>query len=947
MVVETITVEVKERGAKKVRRSLADIGGTSKKSGEAVNRLKGILAGLSAALVIREVFAYGQSWVRVNNSLRSALTATQSLSIAQKDVIAISRSARAPLEQVASLYAGISAASNELGVSQQEIATFTQLAAKAIAVQGSSAGEATGALLQLRQAIGGSVIQAQEFNSLIDGARPLLEAVANGSDRFAGSVNTLREEVRSGTVTSKEFFEAALKGSDIIEQRFAKTTTTAAQSLTVFRNRLTEAIGASTIMQSVSAGFSDTMLTLSDNLEIVGTAALVTSGAVIAGFIAPTIVSLAKLVIAQNAYTTAVSLSTIATKGFLATIAVLGGPLRVIGAIIGAITVAVVRMADQIRIPGTEFATLADVASVSFDRIKVFVSETGEFISSTFNTSIKLVQELIPDVGTTFRTVLDAITDSIVGIPRIFANMANAVVNLSFGISKAFGAAFEGLLTIVKNPLDSIIAIAVTSLNKLNAIVESVLNGLIRQANKVASIINASIPEIQIPKIELPDSINKDALDIGKNIADSFAQGLRSNVVNKALKGISDGVRSVLSEANERAKNRLQSPSASPERVEQVAKIEDAVGGGGNPVGGGGNADNTGVLLKRSDVLGEINIRLKQEAELLKILGSERQIQGRFMQVENALRRQGIALTGEEATALKEQLKNIESLRSRAEVLDRVNGSQLKLSETIKVYTQLLKDSSITQEQVSDQILKANESLFRNTQTGFESLAEQRRKDLDTINQLRDAELITEQTAAAARLRIRADEQKESLTIAAQFFGNLAALRGTESKKAAKIARAAAITQAVINTYLGATQAFTALSGILYVGPVLGGIAAAAAIASGLQNVQRISSARALGGEANKDQLLRVGENDRPEMFRGNSGQQFFIPPERGRIEPINPTNPNISGPPPATRNDVNNNNTVNIRVNADKNGYVRPESLRQIEDSTFRALRRSADRNR
>ena len=68
-----------------------------------------------------------------------------------------------------------------------------------------------------------------------------------------------------------------------------------------------------------------------------------------------------------------------------------------------------------------------------------------------------------------------------------------------------------------------------------------------------------------------------------------------------------------------------------------------------------------------------------------------------------------------------------------------------------------------------------------------------------------------------------------------------------QSKTAFKAYKAFAIAQAVINTYQGATAAFTSLASIPIVGPVLGGVAAAAAVMSGLQQVRQIKAQQPAG----------------------------------------------------------------------------------------------------
>ncbi|MFP3416353.1 hypothetical protein SB773_33480, partial [Bacillus sp. SIMBA_074] len=72
------------------------------------------------------------------------------------------------------------------------------------------------------------------------------------------------------------------------------------------------------------------------------------------------------------------------------------------------------------------------------------------------------------------------------------------------------------------------------------------------------------------------------------------------------------------------------------------------------------------------------------------------------------------------------------------------------------------------------------------------------------------------------------------------FFGMMANMQNSESKKARQLAKAAAISQAIINTYQSATVAFAAMSAIPIVGPALGAAAAGAAIVAGMANVNAI-----------------------------------------------------------------------------------------------------------
>ena len=84
---------------------------------------------------------------------------------------------------------------------------------------------------------------------------------------------------------------------------------------------------------------------------------------------------------------------------------------------------------------------------------------------------------------------------------------------------------------------------------------------------------------------------------------------------------------------------------------------------------------------------------------------------------------------------------------------------------------------------------------------------------------------------------------EEKLQIASNTFNSLSVILGKQTAAG----KAAAIATATIDTYLAANASFSALAGIPIVGPVLGAIAAAAAITAGLANVKAIIQTKTPG----------------------------------------------------------------------------------------------------
>ncbi len=163
--------------------------------------------------------------------------------------------------------------------------------------------------------------------------------------------------------------------------------------------------------------------------------------------------------------------------------------------------------------------------------------------------------------------------------------------------------------------------------------------------------------------------------------------------------------------------------------------------------------------------------------------------------------------------------------------------------------------------------------------------------------------------------RVRTEMQ---LTQWAQGFGDMAQgiqdfaqVFGRENKAMFAMSKAAAIAQAVIQTYQAATGAMAAMSSIPIVGPALGVAAAAAAVAGGMAKVatirsQQMGGGRQYGGPVSPGKYYRVNEGGMPEIFKGSDGNQYLMPNQKGEV---------VSNRE-ATTNNVREGNTVNVTQN-------------------------------
>ncbi len=225
------------------------------------------LTGIGAALGTREILRYADAWTSAKNSLSVAGV----VGAEQKQTLdALYQSAQAnaaPITALSDLYGKAAQASDNLGASQSELLQFSDGVAVALRVAGTSAGAASGALTQLGQLLGQARVQAEEFNSINEGARPILMAVANGLDAAGGSVSKLKQLVNDGKVSGQQFFQAFLKGLPSIQSMAANATQTIEQGITKVNNAFTKYIGETDESLGASQRLVAGLNALADNFD--------------------------------------------------------------------------------------------------------------------------------------------------------------------------------------------------------------------------------------------------------------------------------------------------------------------------------------------------------------------------------------------------------------------------------------------------------------------------------------------------------------------------------------------------------------------------------------------------------------------------------------------------------------------------------------------------------
>ncbi|WHI46600.1 tape measure protein [Microbulbifer sp. VAAF005] len=365
-------LDAMERSGAKAERTMESLGRSSDEASGRIqtmatssNLLAGALTALGAALSIREIVQYTDTWTNLTNRLRLVTDTTQELADVQQSLVEIAFETRGSLDSTAVLYQRLAQSAGELFDGQEDILAVTKTISQAMLVSGASAQESAGALRQLAQGLASGVLRGDEFNSVMENAPRLQQALIDHlnltSDAAGSAAGKLRDMAGEGELSAKTLVEAFQAAATDIDAEASKLSTSMGQSLVQLNSGITATIGqldgVSGASESVAGSISSLAQVLIDfstdaeavrdvagGMEFALTAVAAILAGKFAGAISKQIVQMGllnaatyKATVQTNSLGQVISRTTVATRaatvaatGLRTAFAFLGGPVGVI-----------------------------------------------------------------------------------------------------------------------------------------------------------------------------------------------------------------------------------------------------------------------------------------------------------------------------------------------------------------------------------------------------------------------------------------------------------------------------------------------------------------------------------------------------------------------------------------------------------------------------------------
>lgn len=240
-----------------------------------MSSLSGVAKGLLAALSVQQVASYADAWTELNNKVANSVRTGETQAEVMQRIFDVSQATQSSLNGTATLYARLERGTRTYNTSAEDLTRLTTIINQGFAVSGATAQEAENAIIQLSQGIASGVLRVEEFNSVSEQGSRLMVALA---DSMGVSIGQLRAMAAQGQLTTDVVVKGLLSQGDVIGKEFANTTVSIAKGLQVAGNNVTKFFGENSTVKSFAAGFRDSVITISENLETLSSVLLVVAG---------------------------------------------------------------------------------------------------------------------------------------------------------------------------------------------------------------------------------------------------------------------------------------------------------------------------------------------------------------------------------------------------------------------------------------------------------------------------------------------------------------------------------------------------------------------------------------------------------------------------------------------------------------------------------------------
>ena len=229
----------------------------------AVNALVSAMAALGVGLSVKALADTADQFATLQAKVKVAVGETGNFQEAMAGVYQVAIQTNSNLDSTASLFSQLNKIGKDMGLSQQQALDLTKTINMAVKVGGGSAESSNAAVTQLIQSLQSGVFRGDEFNSVMEQAPGIADALAKSLGVTTGE---LRKMAENGELTAERVIKALQEQSGAIQAQYDKFPTTISQALQRISTAWTMLIGEMDQASGASSRVAQVLVYIADNL---------------------------------------------------------------------------------------------------------------------------------------------------------------------------------------------------------------------------------------------------------------------------------------------------------------------------------------------------------------------------------------------------------------------------------------------------------------------------------------------------------------------------------------------------------------------------------------------------------------------------------------------------------------------------------------------------------
>ncbi|STO71541.1 phage-like minor tail protein [Avibacterium paragallinarum] len=239
-------------------------------------------AGNNLSSAASQTLRYADSYTELQNRMRLVTDSQNEMAAVTNTVFDISLRTNQAVSATAEVYQRFAKNAEQLGLSQENVASLTETVSKSVAMSGASAASAEAALMQFGQAMASGELRGDELNSVMEQTPALAQAIADG---LGVSVGTLKDMGKNGELQISKVIAALQKVKSSVDSDFEKRVKTLSMSFTNLETSMIQFAGQVDTAYGVTQKLGQGVEFVAENLDVLIKATAVFIGALAVGHI--------------------------------------------------------------------------------------------------------------------------------------------------------------------------------------------------------------------------------------------------------------------------------------------------------------------------------------------------------------------------------------------------------------------------------------------------------------------------------------------------------------------------------------------------------------------------------------------------------------------------------------------------------------------------------------